>query len=64
MLLFFADEPLDSTGFYRWTRDQPNNYGGSATHPGQDCGSMSDEGGLNDWSCTDKMPFICEQELW
>jgi hypothetical protein len=64
MLHFVADEPLNSTGFYRWTLPQPNNYRGSFTHPGQDCGSMTDDGGLNDWDCTEERPFICEQELW
>jgi hypothetical protein len=65
MLHFVADEPLNSTGFYRWADDkQPNNQGGNATHPGQDCGSMFINGGLNDHLCTEKFPFICEQELW
>lgn len=58
------DEPLSSTGFYRWYPSQPNNAGGSATLPGEDCGAMHTNGGLNDYGCNVKVPFICEQELW
>ena len=62
---FVADEPLSSTGFYRWAGPgQPDNAGGSATSPGEDCGSMHTNGGLNDIACSSKYPFICEQELW
>ena len=65
MLHFVADEPLSSTGFYRWSHDfQPNNFGGNATMPGEDCGSMCTNGGLNDLYCSAQYPFICEQELW
>jgi hypothetical protein len=59
-----TDEPLSSTGFYRWYPGQPNNAGGSATLPGEDCGAMHTNGGLNDYGCNVKVPFICEQELW
>ena len=60
-----TDEPLSSSGFYRWVGPyEPNNGGGSDTLPGEDCGSMHTNGGLNDISCTSKVPFICEQELW
>jgi len=63
--LTIFDEPLSSTGFYRWSQDfQPDNAGGNATHPGEDCGSMHTNGGLNDLLCTAQVPFICEQELW
>ena len=62
---FVADEPLNSTGFYRWAAPgQPDNFGGSATEPGEDCGSMHPNGGLNDIACAAQLPFICEQELW
>ena len=62
---FVADEPLNSTGFYRWSGpDLPDNSGGSATNPGEDCGTMHTNGGLNDIACNGKYPFICEQELW
>jgi hypothetical protein len=65
MLLFVTDEPLSSTGFYRWySPNQPDNLGGDATHPGEDCGSMHTNGGLNDMNCDAQFPFICEQELW
>jgi len=64
MLHFVADEPLISTGFYRWGDSQPNNAGGNATHPGEDCGSMLTNGGLNDLVCNEQFPFICEHELW
>jgi len=65
MLHFVADEPLSSTGFYRWSSsNQPDNYGGNATYPGEDCGSMHTNGGLNDLPCSSQVPFICEQELW
>jgi len=65
VLHFVADEPLSSTGFYRWSSaGQPDNAGGNATHPGEDCGSMHTNGGLNDLLCTAQVPFICEQELW
>jgi len=59
------DEPLSSTGFYRWFHpSQPNNAGGNANHPGEDCGAMNTNGGLNDLPCYKPRPFICEQELW
>ena len=62
---FVADKPLSSTGFYRWADPrQPDNDRGSATNPGEDCGSMHTNGGLNDWLCGGPLPFICEQELW
>jgi hypothetical protein len=65
MLNFVADEPLNSTGFYRWSgRGEPSNSGGNANHPGEDCGSMHTNGGLNDANCSAQVPFICEQELW
>jgi hypothetical protein len=65
VLHFVADEPLSSTGFYRWSSsNQPDNAGGNATNPGEDCGSMHTNGGLNDLTCTTPFPFICEQELW
>jgi len=65
MLHFVADEPLSSTGFYRWfNHHQPDNAGGKGTHPGEDCGSMQTNGGLNDIHCCLRLPFICEQELW
>ena len=62
---FVADEPLSSTGFYRWSQSfQPDNAGGNATMQREDCGSMHTNGGLNDLHCSAKVPFICEQELW
>jgi hypothetical protein len=65
MCRLLPDEPLNSTGFYRWAgAHQPDNYGGNATHPGEDCGSIHVNGGLNDLACQAKVPFICEQELW
>ena len=66
VLLFVADEPLTSSGFYRWAGPgQPDNAGGANdTLPGEDCGSMHTNGGLNDLHCNAKVPFICEQELW
>ena len=65
MLNFVADEPLSSTGFYRWAGpNQPDNAGGNDIHPGEDCGSMHTNGGLNDLYCAAQFPFICEQELW
>jgi hypothetical protein len=64
LLHFVADEPLSSTGFNRWSPGQPDNYGGNATHPGEDCGSMHTNGGLNDMGCDLQFPFMCEQELW
>ena len=65
MLHFVAGEPLNSTGFYRWASSyQPDNYGANATYPGEDCGSMQNNGGLNDYYCLAQVPFICEQELW
>jgi len=63
MLHFVADEPLSSTGFSRWYKNQPDNAGGGGINPGQDCGSMHTNGGLNDIRCCTRLPFICEQEL-
>ncbi|XP_021924721.1 hemolymph lipopolysaccharide-binding protein-like isoform X2 [Zootermopsis nevadensis] len=63
--LTIFDEPLNSTGFYRWAgTNQPDNYGGNSTYPGEDCGSIHTNGGINDLACQAKVPFICEQELW
>jgi hypothetical protein len=60
-----TDEPLSSTGFNRWSSSiQPDNAGGNATLPGEDCGSIHTNGGLNDLHCNSRVPFICEQELW
>jgi hypothetical protein len=65
MLHFVTDEPLSSTGFYRWSHpNQPNNLHGNATHPGEDCGAMHTNGGLNDHNCDAQILFVCEQELW
>jgi len=65
MIHFVSDEPLSSSGFYRWAGPtQPDNAGGNATYPGEDCGSMHTNGGLNDVPCSSRIPFICEQELW
>jgi len=62
MLHFVADEPLSLTGFYRWAwPGLPDNVG---YHPGEDCGSIHKNGGLNDWWCYEPAPFICERELW
>nr|CAD7574781.1 unnamed protein product [Timema californicum] len=55
-------DPLDKTGFTRWFhKGQPDNAGGV---PGEDCGSVHRNGGLNDLTCTSKHAFICEQEMW
>nr|CAD7430558.1 unnamed protein product [Timema monikensis] len=55
-------DPLDKTGFTRWFhKGQPDNAGGN---PGEDCGSVHRNGGLNDLICTSKHAFICEQEMW
>ncbi|XP_023724386.1 hemolymph lipopolysaccharide-binding protein isoform X3 [Cryptotermes secundus] len=62
--LTIFDEPLNSSGFYRWVVGQPDNWGGNDRSPGEDCGSIHTNGGLNDLTCTAKVPFICEQELW
>jgi len=65
MLHFVSDEPLSSTGFDRWSHPfQPDNAGGNAIHPGEDCGTIFTNGGLNDMDCNAVYPFICEQELW
>ena len=65
VLNFVADEPLSSTGFYRWSGSiQPDNAGGTDSMPGEDCGSIFTNGGLNDMLCSAQVPFICEQELW
>ena len=65
MLHFVADEPLNSTGFYRWSHPNiPDNARGSSTNPGQDCGAIHTNGGLNDIYCDGQHAFICEQELW
>jgi len=65
ILHFVADEPLISTGFYRWAApEEPDNFGANTTHPGEDCGSMFTNGGLNDLYCNEQFPFLCEQELW
>ncbi|KAJ8876946.1 hypothetical protein PR048_021396 [Dryococelus australis] len=56
--------PLSSTGFSRWyASNQPDNYGAGPGNPGEDCGSVHRNGGLNDFQCNMKRAFFCEQEL-
>lgn len=64
--LTIFDEPLKSTGFYRWwASNQPDNFRGfDGALPGENCGSMHTNGGLNDLHCHFTQTFICEQELW
>ncbi|XP_066996912.2 hemolymph lipopolysaccharide-binding protein [Anabrus simplex] len=59
------DEPLYSTGFSRWSTiyNQPDNWQGSDIHPGEDCGALAIDGGLNDIFCHATIDFICEKEL-
>ncbi|XP_063243019.1 hemolymph lipopolysaccharide-binding protein-like [Bacillus rossius redtenbacheri] len=55
-------EPVSKTGFERWwARGQPDNAGAP---PGEDCGSVHRNGGLNDLPCDAKHAFVCEQEPW
>ncbi|XP_063245051.1 hemolymph lipopolysaccharide-binding protein-like [Bacillus rossius redtenbacheri] len=57
--------PLEAAGFARWAGPtQPDNAGGGAGKVGEDCGSLHRNGGLNDITCSHKLPFFCEQELW
>nr|CAD7432915.1 unnamed protein product [Timema monikensis] len=57
--------PLSSTGFTRWSgTGQPDNAGGGPGKPGEDCGTIHRNGGLNDITCHLKLAFFCEQELW
>ncbi|XP_066998485.2 hemolymph lipopolysaccharide-binding protein [Anabrus simplex] len=58
-------EELSKTGYAKWAPNEPNNMGGSATAPGEDCVALIKDTALfNDYSCTRKHPFICEQELY
>nr|CAD7585496.1 unnamed protein product [Timema genevievae] len=51
-------QPLKDSGFYRWSSaKEPNNSG---QEPGEDCGSIHKNGGLNDFNCNAHLPFICE----
>nr|CAD7443028.1 unnamed protein product [Timema bartmani]CAD7451837.1 unnamed protein product [Timema tahoe] len=51
-------QPLKESGFYRWSSTkEPNNLG---QEPGEDCGSIHKNGGLNDFNCNAPLPFICE----
>ncbi|XP_067006770.2 hemolymph lipopolysaccharide-binding protein [Anabrus simplex] len=57
-------EDISKTGYVKWSKGEPNNSGGSDTNPGQDCGVFLKSSGLfDDARCTNKFPFICEQEL-
>lgn len=56
-------ESLQTTGYTKWGKGQPDNYGGSKTNPGEDCGSIDQEANLNDLPCAAKVPFICEYDL-
>nr|CAD7398111.1 unnamed protein product [Timema poppensis] len=52
-------QPLKESGFYRWSSaKEPNNLG---QEPGEDCGSIHKNGGLNDFNCNAPLPFICER---
>ncbi|XP_046395842.1 hemolymph lipopolysaccharide-binding protein-like isoform X2 [Ischnura elegans] len=52
-------QPLQSTGFTRWSsQGQPDNYNGA-----ENCGSIHRNGGLNDIGCGRQIPFFCEYDL-
>ncbi|XP_066998483.2 hemolymph lipopolysaccharide-binding protein-like [Anabrus simplex] len=58
-------EELSKMDYTKWAPNEPNNNGGSATAPGEDCVYfIRDTAFFNDASCTSKHPFICEQELY
>jgi len=64
MLHFVADEPLFSTGFYRWSQTfQPDNDGGNTTMPVEDCGSMHTNGGLNDLYCSAQLLLYYQKNV-
>ncbi|XP_047997956.1 uncharacterized protein LOC125235432 isoform X5 [Leguminivora glycinivorella] len=48
-------ETLSGAGFSKWGKDEPNNTGKN-----EFCGSINQEGLLNDASCNVPAPFICE----
>ena len=60
MIVHFADESLNSTGYESWANNEPN-----AT-PGEDCGVFgnfsSKKYGLGDFLCSINLPYICEEE--
>ncbi|XP_067004701.2 C-type mannose receptor 2 isoform X2 [Anabrus simplex] len=56
-------EPLAVQGYNNWRRGAPNNAGKSNIDPGEDCGSISREGLLDDIDCRNNYAFFCEQEL-
>ncbi|XP_046395333.1 hemolymph lipopolysaccharide-binding protein-like [Ischnura elegans] len=52
-------EPLQSTGFTRWSHPgQPDDAGKN-----EDCGTVHRNGGLNDYPCNGQAPFFCEYDL-
>ncbi|XP_066998482.2 hemolymph lipopolysaccharide-binding protein [Anabrus simplex] len=58
-------EELSKAGYAKWVPNEPNNTGGSATAPGEDCVIFIKDSALfNDVPCEGKCPFFCEQEIY
>ncbi|XP_068083929.1 uncharacterized protein [Anabrus simplex] len=56
-------EPLKHQGYAKWAPGAPDNYGQSNLDPGQDCGSVTRTGELDDIDCHNHYAFFCEQKL-
>lgn len=54
------DDSISTAGFTGWSDrwyGQPDNYGG------QNCGTLLDDGDLDDEKCSKKLAFICKKPL-
>ncbi|XP_049948981.1 hemolymph lipopolysaccharide-binding protein-like isoform X2 [Schistocerca serialis cubense] len=56
-------EPLKSSGHVRWGKGEPNNGMFPGSPEGEDCGNIYADGAINDYRCTQELPFVCEQSL-
>ncbi|XP_049961674.1 macrophage mannose receptor 1-like [Schistocerca serialis cubense] len=56
-------EPLYTLDYSRWWSKGPDNVGQNFMgNPGEDCGAIHRDGGLNDLPCGQKNAFFCEVE--
>ncbi|XP_049773498.1 hemolymph lipopolysaccharide-binding protein-like [Schistocerca cancellata] len=55
--------PLISSGHVNWREGEPNNVELQNSPEGEDCGTIYNDGTLNDVRCNAERLFVCEQSL-
>ncbi|XP_049856691.1 hemolymph lipopolysaccharide-binding protein-like [Schistocerca gregaria] len=55
--------PLRSSGHVNWKKGEPNNVELPDSPEGEDCGTIYNDGTINDVSCNAERLFVCEQSL-